>query len=406
MSQRPEPADALSVIWSTPPSDEIGATDQLRVDSGLVMARYGADGIIAYAADSGKEAWRLLLPDGGKPCAPPSPANEAGLAAVVFGKPGTDGHNWCSRVGVVDVRAGTLLWHTDFSGEMRYKTDIRASIGRSVLTVQLQCGDLRRFDARTSQALPTFLTPDRACAHSAGHNGRHVAVVNAPDDGTPEVAPGWKPIGPDATAEFALYDSETGAKLWGHPMNRRGLKVFAVVSSDPLVVDMEIESVRKFRVFDDQGHEVRTLGGEMTPSVPPPFNEQVVDGVWVQDVQLRSSPAAGLPAYDLATGRDLPGLPAGAAQGNERVVGISQGRLVLVRNEVTQDPLTKAVTGVAMRVVAHDLHTGEGKDVGQVYSGSFEKESIFQVVYARGDLLFVWASADSHGQLVTLRIPG
>ncbi|UGQ14528.1 PQQ-like beta-propeller repeat protein [Yinghuangia sp. ASG 101] len=382
-SLRTKPADALPEVWATPASAEIDWHSGLRVDSGLVMTKYGTDSVIAYAADSGKEAWRLRLPDGGHPCTPPSPANEAGLAAVVFGAAA------CNRAGVVDIRSGTLLWHTD--SRETPERDIRASIGPTVLTVQLKCGDLRRFDARTGDVLPTFLTPDRACAHSAGHNGRHVAVINDPDDGTP-------------TAEFALYDAETGAKLWERPMKRRGLRIYAVVSSEPLVVDMEVDSVRMLRVFDSHGNEVRTLGDKLRWSMPPPFDEQLVDGVWVRDLRRMPVPSSGLAAYDLAASRDLLGVPPGAAQEDEVVIGISKGRLVTVR--VVKDPTADRFPEAAMWVITHDLRTGERKDVGQVDNSSFEGGSVLKVAYVHGDLLFVTASVRSEHHFVALRLPG
>ncbi|WP_436772253.1 outer membrane protein assembly factor BamB family protein [Yinghuangia sp. YIM S09857] len=405
-----KPADALPEAWSAPTPDRIASVGTITSDPGVVLAALTDQTVVAYTADSGKEAWRLQLPVGAKRCGFPDAdaATAAGLAVVVFSPvEGTA----CTSAGVVDTRTGALLWHQDFRDQMAYARNVRASLGPTVLTVELPCGDLRRFDATSQKVLPTFLTPDRACAHSVAHNGRYVAVINSPDDGSPEIAPGWIAPGGKRMAEFALYDAETGGKLWGRPVeDRDGLEVFDVVSSEPLALDMEIELKRTIRMFDAQGNEVRLPGDEHRLSRDTASVGQNAGGVWLENFAPRAPLNYNVRAVDLKTGDEVYEWQLDPSKGPDHIVGVSDGRIVTSQIKPFKMTYDKPSYAEA-RIVAYDTRTGTRTELGQVdLTRRPEKpgESYLnhQILAVDDNYVYLTRYTDTSTEFVALRLPG
>jgi hypothetical protein len=308
-SAAPVVEGALEPEWVVP-VEELNTWVRWRTPEALVIGDWFD--LRAVSPDTGEELWRLRDPEGAiRVCTISAEAGPNGIAGIVF--EATDGTrpSGCSLVAAVDLATGELLWTADHSATVAYPSETAdVSVGERVLTVSLACGETYRHDAARGTELSHPVTPDDACKHRAAHSGRHLVVQDMPDG---------------VANELRLHDVETEALLWSAPLER-GTRLLGVVTDDPLILDIELDGVRAYRVYDEDGRPVRTVGEPisgtngigMGPAPMPGQPEQVFgDGVMLAGYEGKMT----VGAYDLATGELLHTRP----MVNGRALGIRDG---------------------------------------------------------------------------------
>lgn len=250
----PQEPPLLEQKWSFPATGEV--TDQLRVGDDLVIAQQRS--LTVAALDDGRVAHRIRLPRGQRLCEV-SETSTDGLVAIAFGsaaraRTAQNDAELCQRVGVVDTRTGKLRWHRSVPGYS--DSDAEVAIGDRVVTTKGDCGEVRRFDARSGEDLSVVIPEDDGCDNTAGLTGQWVVGV----------------VGTDTSAgagHLEMYDADTGRRLWRRPVWAEGAELESVVTAEPLVLDIRGNGQRLMHRYDARTGERGVLVGRPLGSSGP-----------------------------------------------------------------------------------------------------------------------------------------
>lgn len=289
----PELPKRLEKVWGISVA-EYADIRQLRTGDALVVSYEDTLQVLGLA--DGKVRHDVALPDGLRVCRLSETSTADGLAAVGLGR-----GEGCREVAVLDTASGRLLWHHRVPGLAEGTYTSQVAIGDRVVTTQAFCGEVRRYDARTGRQLSVIFPRDRVCGHSADLTGQWVVGISDPESpGTPA---GEGIIPPyDGVAHLEMYDADTGKRLWRRPVDRSGAELESVVSTEPLVLDTNLEGERLMHRYDSRTGERGVLVGRPLGSSGQYDDFTVVSQ---ESDRLVGHPGAGGPtyAYDLRTGQ-------------------------------------------------------------------------------------------------------
>ncbi|GAA2069308.1 hypothetical protein GCM10009801_18750 [Streptomyces albiaxialis] len=348
--------EKLRKAWETSiaPSDDAGGT--VWTGHGVLVRQDGGQ-LRAYDARSGEKRWTLKAPEGTSGvCGMSEKPNGAGLGGLFFTERKRGGQDRCSYAGAVDLADGKVRWAKRV-GPRKGSGAPDISIGDEALTVTLECYGVKQFRARDGKSLGTRLKSDKACAHDVDHNGRHLAVREAPVGKAKERVPGWIPAAEGPPAHFALYEGADPEPVWRTKVDRVGDHLFRIVSDDPLVLSVSEEGHNLLRTYGPDGEPVRTIGKELGGPSSAPAGDGW-SGPYVRGNTLVKSydrdPA--LYAYDLRTGK----VRWKKHKDGARVLGVHRGRLLALRQ-------TKSPKGMPVPVlVTFGMRDGAERTVGRI----------------------------------------
>ncbi|MFG3257203.1 PQQ-binding-like beta-propeller repeat protein [Streptomyces sp. NPDC048172] len=230
-----------------------------------VLALRDGEELRGYDARTGKKRWTLKTPKGTSGvCGTSAEPNAAGLGGVFFtaekekGKKGA-----CTYAGTVNLADGEVGWARDV-GRKPGGGEGDISVGDEAATVTLDCYGVKQFRTRDGKPLGTRLKSDKACAHDVDHNGRHLAVREAPVGNAKERVPGWMPAAEGAPAHFALYEDGKPEPVWRTKADRVADKLRGIVSDEPLVLDISRDGHRLLQTYDSDGRPVHTIGKQLS----------------------------------------------------------------------------------------------------------------------------------------------
>ena len=255
------------------------------------------DELLGYSADDGKRLWKVAPPPGSDGiCALSTDVNDKGVGAVLFRR-----GNLCDLLAPLDVRVGTLQWQRPLKvdpKEQPERADHRGlSVSDKAVTLDLVCGDLRRYDIKRGKELSSPLKRDRRCAHEVEHDGSVIAALNDPVDADTPEDRGTGFIPPqDGKAAFQLYDANSGKQLWNRPVERLGSDMQKLITTRPLTLQTEERGRVNVRSYDDKGKPKAVIGKTGDLDV-----EAVGDGLLIGSYANKSK----LHAFDLNSGKEL-----------------------------------------------------------------------------------------------------
>lgn len=217
--------------------------------------------VVALDADTGEVVWRFRTPARlSRICAATEDVNRHGAGGLLFAKAPLDSSlaedESCTVAGVLDTRTGKLAWSKQlpaYDQPTSGRDDNHLAIGEKTLSVVSGCDDLRRLDARTGARLEEFLPANEGCYADIAFG------------------PGIVVVTPDHTDEnrVDVYDQDSGAKVETYPMPV-DTRVYDVLSTTPLILDVEEDNHRVVRVFRD-GKPRRHLGLTSNDNFPRLF---------------------------------------------------------------------------------------------------------------------------------------
>lgn len=283
----------LKPLWTVAQESSMGS-GVVWVRDGIVAvySEGGSAGLRGYDQDSGKKRWEVEPPKGTTGiCGVSRSPNADGVAGVLFstGATRTD----CDRAAAVDASDGTVRWTEDLGTQADSGGTPTVSVSEETLVASGSCDEVRRFRISDGKRLPTLVPRDRACAHDSVHDGRGIAVLDDPDSSS-------APEGSPRRSEFALYDPDSGKKLWHRPVAPVGSAMHRIIAHDPLTLETTEKGHRFVRTYDDKGG-VRHLIGKELDMKESPGSPVTGDGVLV--TSYANDPRAH--AYDLRTGKEL-----------------------------------------------------------------------------------------------------
>lgn len=290
---------ALKQLWKAGfPAERpgTGGVDVTWHHERTVVIKRGGE-LLGYSADNGKRRWKVAPPPGTDGiCALSTNVNDKGVGAVLFQR-----DKRCDLLAPVDVRVGTLQWRRPLKVDPNDQLDRSDQRGLSVsdktVTLDLLCGELRRYDIKRGKELPSPLKRDRRCAHEVEHDGSVIAALNDPMDAdTPDGRDtGWIPP-PAGKAAFQLYDANSGRQLWSRPVERLGSEMQELITTRPPTLQTKERGHVNVRTYDDEGKPMADIGktGELNV-------EAVGDGLLIGSYANKSK----LHAFDLNSGKEL-----------------------------------------------------------------------------------------------------
>ncbi|MBP0459187.1 outer membrane protein assembly factor BamB family protein [Streptomyces montanisoli] len=212
-----------------------------------VYAKSGLAGIVGYDPDSGTQQWSVPLP--GDVCAASPHVSDDGKAAVVFDgakRTKNSAPEACTRVGVVDLSAGRLLWSKTVKvpgGDTNIRFDGVTQTGNTVAAAGTSGG--AGFDLATGEVRwkPKASTTD---CHDAGYAGGALLVASRQCG-----------FGDDAQITVENINPKTGATLSSYKMPP-GVQDVHAVSTDPLVVAADVGDTGSGGISDFFSLDART----------------------------------------------------------------------------------------------------------------------------------------------------
>jgi hypothetical protein len=255
-----EPDGVMAELWRTPslevsaPDDpEAGTFERVWLADGVVVlvTRAGAWG---FDPESGDQLWRLEHPDGGNlaPCAASDDVNDQGIGAVIF-EPEEGGG--CTGVAAVDTGSGEVTWSEEVPvpqvNPLDFADGVRVAVGERVITVNPNTwtSTPRRFAVADGEELPGFEVPfdlDRCEGEeSAWHATAEHAVL-----GITCARPGDEPQG-----RLALFDTETGERLWTRSEEPWFAELPWILADEPLAL-MSLDRVNLYEADGDPRVEI------------------------------------------------------------------------------------------------------------------------------------------------------
>jgi outer membrane protein assembly factor BamB len=301
-SSGPPPPPLVDATWTSP--GDLVLADKAQVLGSLssadqVVLSNGPD-LLALDPESGEVLWTLA---GGSPCeASPVTADQVALTVRRAGQRG------CNVLTLVDLATGRRVWSQSVpaavNGGFR-----QLSLSSRVATFFDRCG---RTFLRYSRADGRPLAPPQIGAYCEGA-GFQRDLFAAPIEGE------------RGNVAIALADPDTGretARLQGFDGDL-GQDVFAIVSAEPLVLDVVRRGHRFLLEVDRQGRPVRALGYQQDDN--PNGTHHLVgihDGVMVVRFEGRSRATYGI---DLDSGDVLWTL---GDDDSRQTLGVVGGRLL------------------------------------------------------------------------------
>ncbi|WP_329457449.1 outer membrane protein assembly factor BamB family protein [Streptomyces sp. NBC_01497] len=210
------------------------ATDLHSVEAswltGSVYAKAGIQQIVGYDPQTGTKRWTLPLP--GDVCEASPHVSADGRTGVVFdGAPRTKNTapQACSRIGVVDLTSGRLLWNksvTNPGGDEGIRFDDVTQSGDTVAAGS--SGGGAGFDLETGAVRWKPQSSSADDCHDAGYAGGAILVASRQCG-----------YGDDAQITVENINPKTGATLSSYKMPP-GVEDIHTVSTDPLVVAADV----------------------------------------------------------------------------------------------------------------------------------------------------------------------
>ncbi len=296
--------------------------------------------LTGYAAADGTKQWTLRLPR--KVCSIAAAPNRAGIGAVLMGTGTTVNDEACNLAGAVDTTTGRLLWTKSLTGLSEYGlTDV--AIGDTAVAITNPCDTavtLSVKDGSRLAKLPAQPDPD-GCNHSFASDGTTVV------DGTRDIA-----------GALVGYDAATGRKLWSVPAKADSVhrsptvRVHRVISSDPMVVDAQVNGHDFLRTIDPKTATMHLFGREGSTSWVPALAHAAGSQVVIQYGQSQV-----LFTYDGRSGREVKHT---VLDDGESAVGVRGAQVI---SAVAPGP-TLGTAGMA--VVSTDPVTGKRTVLGVI----------------------------------------
>ncbi|GAA3721413.1 PQQ-binding-like beta-propeller repeat protein [Streptomyces tremellae] len=244
------PADIHSKVAFRVPQP--AATDLHTVGAswltGTVYAKAGIRTITGYDPDDGGTLWSVPLP--GDVCTASPHVSSDGKAAVVYdGAPrtGTSAPQACSKVGVVDLSSGRLLWSksvTNPGGDQGIHFDSVTQTGDTVAAGSTSGGAGFDLDTGAIRWKPEPSSTDDC--HDAGYAGGKILVASRQCG-----------YGDDAQISVENIDPKTGATISSYKMPP-GVEDIHAVSTDPLVIAADVGDTGSQGVSDFFSLDART----------------------------------------------------------------------------------------------------------------------------------------------------
>lgn len=198
----------------------------------------------------------------------------------------------CVDVQAVDLRTGKVRWTSTIQHPPKYLPGGHlVGVGRRVATVKTDCGAMERFDLASGRHLGAIGLNSVDCTLTTATDGRHIVVADRlPGPGEPALME---------------YDADTGRRVWARRATDAYTQLVGLVSSDPLVLDIEVDHHRLLRRYDAQGRPRAILGRQLPADTLPHVTAYGVRGgvlVGQYDSTLQQ-PLGPVYGWDLATGR-------------------------------------------------------------------------------------------------------
>ncbi|RII20401.1 PQQ enzyme repeat protein [Streptomyces sp. YIM 130001] len=359
------------------------------IGKGTLAVRDGDD-LHGYDTSSGKQRWTLKAPEGTSGvCGMSDEPSKSGLGALFLTaqKKGD-----CSYAAAVDLADGEVEWAKDV-GKMKGsygKSDI--SIGDEALTVTLDCYGVKQFRAQDGTSLGTRLESDKACAHEVDHNGRHLAVREAPVGNAKEKVPGWIRAAEGAPAHFALYEGADKKPVWRTKAQRVGDELHGIVSDDPVVLDVSRASHRLIQTYDSAGKPVRTIGKQLKRFSSGSGSAKVGPFAQGDTLVMGYFRDPALYAYDLDTGK----VRWKKRQDSGSVLGVWKDKLLAVRQ--VKGPKGLPVTWL----MTYGIQDGEERTIGRIAEIGAQPQLF---VGWDDDRIYLRRSGESGGSVVAYPLP-
>jgi hypothetical protein len=216
--------------------------------TGTVYAKAGVREIVGYDPDTGVKRWSVPLP--GDVCRASPHVSADGKTAVVFDaapRTKTTAPGACTRLGVVDLSSGRLLWSKGVDnpgGDDAVRFDDVTQTGDTVAAGSTSGG--AGFDLDTGAVRWKPQSSSANDCHDAGYAG-----------GTILVASRQCGYGEDSQITVENIDPKTGATLSSYRMPP-GVEDIHTVSTDPLVVAADVGGTGAEGVSDFFSLDART----------------------------------------------------------------------------------------------------------------------------------------------------
>ncbi len=232
----PPPPPLVDADWTTDSKfgEDVSLLSSLSTAQRLVVST--RTHLEALDPATGARLWRTPV---GELCFESGPTQEDLVAIVTVAR----GRAQCRSLSVVDLDTGDRLW----SARTRLASGSKQlDVSRRTVSYQAGCGDLLRFDLTSGRQLPT-LELTNIC-EGVGLGGGDLRLTSVERDGR--------------LGDLVLADSDTDRRLArvrgyaGDP----ALKVYAIVSRDPLIIDVAHRLHRVLRLIGEDGRPVRYLG--------------------------------------------------------------------------------------------------------------------------------------------------
>lgn len=255
------------VLWSVDFSSTHGDTQNYRATwfTDKYVVRAELQSVLGLDAESGNQAWSVLVPDRDALICAASSVSSQEIAVLAYGKMGT-----CSHAFAVDLRTGKLLWDKPLRKDVRKVPSLAVSGG----AVVLENGTAYRLRSGKPLWKSSDLDSGNGCSPGAYTGGDVLVRTQSCDI--------------DSDANSALHvisriDPKSGKVLWTYRAKKRDTEVDPnagdgdVVTTSPILAR---EGKDAYRVLTDEGkpqallpvHGSSALGSQLRehPGSPSP----------------------------------------------------------------------------------------------------------------------------------------
>lgn len=389
-----EPASnsSWSLTWQTDDTLVFGGSD----------AR-GLSRLVAVERATGKEQWRLQLPE--TACGLSRQVNADGVAGLLIRKIEGDNRGGCLIAAALDVSSGKLLWTKPVPpSPTGWAENMDVTVSEKTLSAAGLCGAFRyRLD--NGRPLPIVGDADGYTCHLIKSD---LPVKDVVVDGKLVVILSHNSWTCDRTTTLEAYDADSGRRLWNRPVKECtdvaegsarsvGIMDGGVVSVEPLVLDMRLRDVRGFRAVG--GATGLPLVGQPTEQDLAGRTDQRADVIGVVDETLLVSTRDGLSAYDLKAEDGLPAsdlLWARPLTATELVLGATTNGVLTLEDTGQGEEFQQWLTTSGARDGTHAERLGTVPEIDDTETNVAEPAH-----YIGGDLLITVTDT----ALRALRIP-
>lgn len=284
------PDPYADIAWTTEPYEPAGGfeLDSTNILSGVWFTEDGIvqtlpDGIMSYDRADGAKLWGTALPEPGTIACAGSSDSTSNVGLVGYGDKES-----CTRLAAYDLGTGKVLWKAPIPKKERLKES--EPLARSGNVVVVQAGGLPKA-LRVDNGKPAWDPASHktsSCEDSGTFAGgeRMIRMRSCRDDGL--------------YYEVAQVDPLTGKAQWTaeFPEGRVG----SVLSSHPLVVELDTDEGKQAVALDDKTGEIRS---ELTTDSYEFFKASEIDGKTLYLSGQTEGQEGVLAAYDLDSGEQL-----------------------------------------------------------------------------------------------------